>query len=1296
MKIMLRVLAGACLGLLANAGFANTPAKPEVPLAQAKAVALSVATDLLGDAALAEVRLYRDLAGAPAVWVLEYRTATDDTPLTVVAAAHRALPPVVMHWRGRPWHNDPTYLARARESVAAYQRADAKADWADLRWEGPFDLWVPRRDAAEQQTFAAVRDRAELTRLDIARVAPQRARLTGDAAAYVAAAWTEIDRAVVTPPRGVRPVAATPQFGFTRYIARVPYLNQGQTPDCGIVSMMDILLFHDANGFPNLVNEADLTGLRLRLRTLMEWTTDGTYADKQLSGTRSYVQERGVTGFNFAYHARANYRGVTSTDMSFAAFTSEIDAGRPVQVNVQNYRQTNPTDDNYGGHATCGVGYFSGNVGGVTRTAWAIIHDNWKGSFTDPYQNPNEPYIDYSQVASLVKVVPPAAPAAPTAVTTVVVDAPTNNSTVSLGSAIAYRARVATAANVTVSSVSFRVGETILRTTTTPDASPAPTTTSRSYSTTWTPDAAGTYRLMVSGVDSLNRGFQSEVSVTVSAVNAPPVVGWASPQYDNLQLLANNPVDLSVAASDTDGSVTSVEFILLGSPSTSLGRVTPSGGTFTTLRAVNFTGAGDATLRAIATDNRGATTSADRRVRIVAAAAAGNDAFAGAATLAPAGEVVTTTTTRATREAGEPTHAGDAGGKSLWWRWTPGAGTAVIATRGSSFDTLLSVYTGTALAGLTRVASNDDDEDFSSSYVRFPTTAGATYFIAVDGYGGDSGDLVLTALHSAAASPNDNFAARAALTGATASATASNIVATRETGEPVHAVPGARSLWWTWTAPDNGTLSLTTAGSTFDTVLGLYTGTAVNALTRVAENDDGAADYSSALAAPVTRGTVYQIAVDGYGEANGRVRLALTFAAAGARPANDNFAARAAVTGSPVSVSAVTSGASKETGEPNHAGAAGGASVWWTWTAPADGTLTLSTEGSTFDTVLAVYTGANFAGLSLAGADDDGGDNRTSRLSLAVRSGTSYHIAVDGYDRAVGSALLYLTFAGSTTPGSAPRARLINVATRGLAGSGGSTMIAGFSITGASAKSVLIRAVGPTLRGFGVTNAVADPVLTLFRGEARLSSNDNWEANPSPALIAEKAVQAGAFALAAGARDAVLLTTLSPGSYTAQVTAAPGTSDAGVALVEVYDADVAADADATGRRLINLSTRGQVGTGGDILIAGIVVTGPDSKRVLLRGIGPALAAFGVAGTLADPVITVVRGTTTVATNDDWSQQPGAAEVATAAQQTGAFALANGSRDAALITTLAPGAYTVQLSGFSNTTGVGLLEAYELP
>ncbi len=436
--------------------------------------------------------------------------------------------------------------------------------------------------------------------------------------------------------------------------------------------------------------------------------------------------------------------------------------------------------------------------------------------------------------------------------------------------------------------------------------------------------------------------------------------------------------------------------------------------------------------------------------------------------------------------------------------------------------------------------------------------------------------------------------------------------------------------------------------------------------------------------------------MDGFGGANGRVSLALGFLAAGARPANDNFASRAPLAGSPVSVATTTAGATKETGEPNHAGSAGGSSVWWSWTAPSDGTLTLSTEGSSFDTVLAVYTGTAFS-LSLVGANDDSSDDGTSRLALPVRSGNVYQIAVDGYNRAAGSVLLYLTFSRGGTPTAVARTKLINVATRGLAGSGSSTMIAGFAITGSSAKSVLIRAVGPALRAFGVSNAIVDPVLTLYRGDARLSSNDNWEDNASRVLIVDKSAQAGAFALGAGAKDAVILTTLSPGNYTAQITAATGTSSAGVALVEVYDADLAADADATGRRLINLSTRGQVSTGGDIMIAGLVVSGSESKRLLIRGIGPALSAFGVGGALTDPLLTVIRGGTTVAINDNWATSPASAvEISTATQQAGGFPLTVGSRDAVLLLTLAPGAYSVQLSGVGGTTGVGLIEAYELP
>jgi hypothetical protein len=594
------------------------------------------------------------------------------------------------------------------------------------------------------------------------------------------------------------------------------------------------------------------------------------------------------------------------------------------------------------------------------------------------------------------------------------------------------------------------------------------------------------------------------------------------------------------------------------------------------------------------------------------------------------------------------------------------------------------------------LVSNDDDEGAVTSKVTFNAQAGGTYAIAVDGFGNTSGNVVLTVAAAASASGNDNFAASAPLTGSSADIVANNVAATRESGEPNHAsATGGRSLWWRWTAPSNGTLALSTSGSTFDTLLAVYTGSTVGGLTVIRADDDSGGDYTSALTTNVISGTTYQIAVDGYSGASGRARLTLNFTGTGTRPVNDAFASRITLSGTTVSANTTNDSSSKEPGEPNHAGAVGGSSVWWTWTAPADGEVSISTEGSSFDTVLAVYTGTTLTALNLVAADDDGGANATSKLSFTARAGTVYQIAADGYDRATGQIAFYLTFSAPGVVSSTARPRLINVATRGVASSGSSTLIAGFTVAGTSPKPVLIRAIGPTLTNFGVSPAMSDPVLTLFRGATMLQSNDDWNDNANKTQIVEKSAFAGAFALVATSRDAVILTTLQPGSYTAQVGSAIA-GGSGVALVEVYDVDLNADADATGRRLVNLSTRGQVGTGANIMIAGIVVTGPSSRRILIRGIGPALAGFGVGGVLADPQLTVLNGNTVVASNDDWSTQTATSEISASALRVGAFALTAGSYDAALLVTLPPGNYTVQLSGVSNTSGVALIEAYEDP
>lgn len=130
-------------------------------------------------------------------------------------------------------------------------------------------------------------------------------------------------------------------------------------------------------------------------------------------------------------------------------------------------------------------------------------------------------------------------------------------------------------------------------------------------------------------------------------------------------------------------------------------------------------------------------------------------------------------------------------------------------------------------------------------------------------------------------------------------------------------------------------------------------------------------------------------------------------------------------------------------------------------------------------------------------------------------------------------------------------------------------------------------------------------------------------------------------------------------------------------------------------QLSNLSARAQVGTGDGVLVPGLVITGATSRRVLVRAVGPTLATFNVAGFLADPVLTAFRGSTTIGTNDNW-QDADSAAIGTATTQAGTFALAAGSKDSALLLTLAPGAYTFRVAGANNTTGVALVEVYLLP
>ena len=285
----------------------------------------------------------------------------------------------------------------------------------------------------------------------------------------------------------------------------------------------------------------------------------------------------------------------------------------------------------------------------------------------------------------------------------------------------------------------------------------------------------------------------------------------------------------------------------------------------------------------------------------------------------------------------------------------------------------------------------------------------------------------------AAAPFNDNFANAILITGASNTVTGSNIDATKEQGEPNHyGNPGGRSVWWTWVAPRSGPVAIDTIGSTFDTILGVYTGNAVSALAYVAANDDWGGDLPSRVIFEAAADTPYRIAVDGYNGAIGNVVVHII------SPGNDIFVDAVEIGGFRTSVIGHNIGASKESGEPNHAGNSGGRSGWWTWTAPSNVTVTLDTIGSSFDTLLAVYRGNSIQSLTPVVADDQSGGHDSSRLFFSALSGITYRIAVDGFLGQFGTITLNLQ-AGQPPGNDAFASRfIISGLTNTLTGSNGS------------------------------------------------------------------------------------------------------------------------------------------------------------------------------------------------------------------------------------------------------------------
>jgi hypothetical protein len=272
---------------------------------------------------------------------------------------------------------------------------------------------------------------------------------------------------------------------------------------------------------------------------------------------------------------------------------------------------------------------------------------------------------------------------------------------------------------------------------------------------------------------------------------------------------------------------------------------------------------------------------------------------------------------------------------------------------------------------------------------------------------------------------------------------------------------------------------------------------------------------------------------------------------------------------------------------------------------------------------------------------------------------------------------------------------LINLSSR-LRISRDSAATAGFVVSGDGPKQVLVRAIGPGLSAFGIGSPVPDPQLAVLdHGGNRIAFNAGWN---NDSAIARAAETVGAFKLNAGSADAAVLVTLVPGLYTAQVQS----SRTGTVLVEVY----AVVTDGTAKApLVNLSTRGYVGGGAEALVGGFVISGQDPKHLLIRAIGPGLNAFGVGGTLSDPILTLrdAQGNT-IAQDDNWGTGernsvvvgPTWGDIVEANAMAGAFPLDGGSKDAVMVVQLKPGNYTATIDGANGATGGALLEVYQLP
>ncbi len=334
------------------------------------------------------------------------------------------------------------------------------------------------------------------------------------------------------------------------------------------------------------------------------------------------------------------------------------------------------------------------------------------------------------------------------------------------------------------------------------------------------------------------------------------------------------------------------------------------------------------------------------------------------------------------------------------------------------------------------------------------------------------------------------------------------------------------------------------------------------------------------------------------------------------------------------------------------------------------------------------------------GSYSDAGDGTittsTGALTVTTLSGNKFTGKIDPATHFLTGTLSGSTggsFSGALASGGAfSDGVLKGLATRGFVGTGNNVLIAGFFVDGTASVStnVLVRGIGPSLAG--VSNLLADPQLKVFNGANLIASNDNWGSSSNAAAISSATSSVGISALSSTSLDAVVYTQLTPGAYTAQVNGANNTT--GNALIEIYDTDNVAAF--SSQRVRAISTRGFVGTTGNELISGFIITGTTPKKVLIQAVGPGIASSLGSAVLQDPTVQLVSASgAVIRDNDNWESGNDPSLVTDAITKSGASPLVSGSKDSAILISLPPGAYTAVVRGVNNTTGIALVNVFEV-